>query len=100
MTSDAASKLPPRNALHLMRKVFHAFNGIMFATVYYVTGYYVSIRLILALAVFSWFLEAARLGPMPQLNDLLIRLTGGIMRASEVTRPSGPSHLPRCVICC
>eukprot|EP00011_Vannellida_sp_DIVA3-517-6-12_P008145 CAMPEP_0114625566 /NCGR_PEP_ID=MMETSP0168-20121206/11335_1 /TAXON_ID=95228 ORGANISM="Vannella sp., Strain DIVA3 517/6/12" /NCGR_SAMPLE_ID=MMETSP0168 /ASSEMBLY_ACC=CAM_ASM_000044 /LENGTH=223 /DNA_ID=CAMNT_0001836849 /DNA_START=62 /DNA_END=729 /DNA_ORIENTATION=- len=86
---DGAKGLPARNELHLLRKVFHAFNGLMFATVYYVAGYWLSIRLILALAVFSWFLEAARLGPLPQLNQLLIRLTGGIMRASEVTRPSG-----------
>ena len=89
---DLARSLPARSEMHLKRKVFHVFNGLL-----YVVGYsYMDLPLFfvfyLPFVIFCFFLELGRLN-VPFIARWTAVVLGPFMRAHEVKKVSGASLL-------
>lgn len=82
-------RLAFRNDLHLARKAWHMFMGVMMAFIY-MSGMSASTAVICLASAFglSVLVETARLR-MPVFNEKIVRLWGPIMRSCEVNRVSG-----------
>uniref|UniRef100_A0A7S4IUE6 Dolichol kinase n=1 Tax=Vannella robusta TaxID=1487602 RepID=A0A7S4IUE6_9EUKA len=82
--------LTARNQLHLKRKIFHAFNGLLIFTIYQFdcVNWVLGGLMIVPFVLLAWGLEIGRL-KSKALNDTIIKYTGQIMRAGEVNKPSG-----------
>jgi dolichol kinase len=93
-------RLHMRNDLHLARKTWHMFMGLMILSVYQFSGMRTSTAVMLlgsALGL-SLFIETARLR-VPAFNEKIMRFWGPVMRSCEVSRMSGvPFYLMATVL--
>ena len=83
-------KLQQKHQLHLKRKIFHAFNGLLIFTIYQFdcVNWFIGGLMLVPFVILAWVLEIGRLKSQ-YLNDLIIKYTGQIMRAGEINKPSG-----------
>jgi hypothetical protein len=101
---QAKAQLAQKHHLHLKRKFFHAFNGLLIFSIYQseAVGWLLGGAILVPCVVFAWALEIGRL-KFPAVNDMVIKYSGHIMRANEVAKPSGTlslalrgTHSPSC----
>lgn len=92
-------RLSQRADLHLARKAWHLFMGLVIATIY-MAGMERSTAVVILGSVLGWDLvmETLRLRS-PTLNQKIVRLWGPLMRSSEVDRLSGvPYYLSAAIL--
>ncbi|MGK5082431.1 diacylglycerol/polyprenol kinase family protein [Bdellovibrionota bacterium FG-1] len=82
-------RLQVRTDLHLARKIWHMFMGMVIAFVY-LSGIQVGMAMVIlgSCLGINLFLETVRL-QVPGINDRVVKVMGPVMRACEVNRVSG-----------
>ena len=90
LTSGYTVRLAMRNDLHLARKIWHTFMGMMIIFIYLFSGMSVGTAvMILGSALgLDLLIETARLR-IPAFNEQVLRYWGPFMRSCEVTKMSG-----------
>mmetsp|Transcript_20388 Transcript_20388/g.28590 ORF Transcript_20388/g.28590 Transcript_20388/m.28590 type:complete len:256 (+) Transcript_20388:173-940(+) len=89
-SSSDASKLPTRNELHIIRKVWHMTGGVLLIVVWEVLQYTQQEMTTLLFSLFSAFLlsEVGRRYIAP-LNAVILKVAGPLLRQHEVKQFSG-----------
>lgn len=82
------SRLPNRNEMHLKRKVFHVFNGLLYTSIFWFCDRTLAVLFFAPLIIGCVFLELGRLN-FPLIANIVYTFLGAFMRAHEVHRPSG-----------
>lgn len=90
LTGGYTIRLAMRNDLHLARKIWHTFMGMLIVFVYVFSGMSVGTAVMILGSVLGLDLlvETARLR-IPSFNDQVLRFWGPFMRSCEVSKMSG-----------